>query len=121
VKILRVLAIITSAAVVIVGASACAAPKSNVDPVKDAIHQSFGDNPTMEQHALYIAQRESGLNPNAVNANGGYYGLFQLSKYWHEKLCNSLGYQWSQITDPYVNAKVARALYNQVGWQPWGG
>lgn len=119
-KILRALAASLVMLAVVAGASACAQPAS-VDPVHDAIHQSFGDNPAMEQHALMIAQRESGLNPGAVNYNGGYYGLFQLSRYWHEQLANSMGYQWSQITDPYVNARVARALYNQTGWSPWGG
>lgn len=108
----------TLAALIGFGALACGAPRSG-DPVRDAIHQNFGDYPGMESKALSVVQCESGMNPNAYNPNG-YYGLFQLSKYFHERTANSMGYSWSQIFDPYVNARVARVVFNQAGgWGPW--
>jgi hypothetical protein len=31
-----------------------------------------------------------------------------------------MGYSWDpQIYDPYINGKVARALWDESGWQPW--
>ena len=85
----------------------------------NAIHANFGDNPQLEAQATNVARCESGLNPNAVNYNGGYYGLFQLSKYWQERTANALGYTWAQITDPAVNARVARQIFNSGGWSAW--
>ncbi len=117
-KITRVLIGITLASLIGFGTLACGAAGSG-NPVADAIHQNFGDNPTLEGQANRVAACESGGNPNAVNPSG-YYGLFQLSKYWHESTANSMGYSWNQILDPYVNARVARVVFNQSGgWSPW--
>jgi len=118
-KITRMLMATTLAALIGFGALGCGTAQSG-DPVRDAIHQNFGDYSAMESKALSVVQCESGMNPNAYNPSGGYYGLFQLSKYWHEATANSMGYSWSQIDDPYVNARVARVVFNQAGgWGPW--
>lgn len=119
-KSLRVLIVAAAIGMLALSTGACAAPAQSGDPVQNAIAQNFGDNPGMHQKALDVARCESGLNPYAYNPNGGYYGLFQLSRYWHERLANSMGYGWNQINDPYVNARVARQVYNQSGgWGPW--
>ncbi len=44
--------------------------------------------------------------------------LFQINTV-HASRVEAMGYSWSQITDPYVNAKVARSVYNSSGWSAW--
>jgi hypothetical protein len=118
-KVKRVLTATLLTAAIGISAFACGAPASG-DPVSNAIHQNFGDNPALEAQANKVVQCESGRNPNAYNPSGGYYGLFQLSRYWHEATANAMGYSWNQIYDPYVNARVARVVFNQAGgWGPW--
>ena len=92
-------------------ASACEA--TPVAP-KDAIKQAF---PTSQfDKAVAVAKCESGLNPKAVSPGGGNWGLFQINRV-HEKTLNSMGYSWSQITDPVVNSKLARKIYDSSGWR----
>jgi hypothetical protein len=81
------------------------------------IRSVFPDD--LEEHALYIAHRESNFIPTARNYCC--VGLFQIYASVHEKLINSLGFQVSQLTDPLVNSVVAYALYQRSGWAPWGG
>ena len=95
------------------GLSSCAT--NSGDPVRDAIRREF---PEQAAKAERVARCESGLRPNAVSPGGGNWGLFQINTV-HRKLVASMGYSWDQILDPYVNAKVARRLYNSSGWQPW--
>jgi hypothetical protein len=73
----------------------------------------------LEEHALYIAHRESNFIPTARNYCC--VGLFQIYASVHEKLINSLGFRVDQLTDPLVNSVVAYALYQRAGWGPWGG
>jgi soluble lytic murein transglycosylase-like protein len=84
--------------------------------VEDAIATYFGD---VYDKAIRVARCESGLNPAAVSAGGGNWGLFQINKV-HQGLVESMGYSWDQILDPYVNAAVARHIYDGSGWSPWG-
>jgi len=85
--------------------------------VEDAIATYFGD---VYDKAIRVARCESGLNPSAVSAGGGNWGLFQINKV-HQALVESMGYSWDQILDPYVNAAVARHIYDGAGgWSPWG-
>jgi hypothetical protein len=85
--------------------------------VEDAIATYFGD---VYDKAIRVARCESGLNPSAVSAGGGNWGLFQINTV-HRALVESMGYSWDQILDPYVNAAVARHIYdNAGGWGPWG-
>jgi hypothetical protein len=30
-----------------------------------------------------------------------------------------MGYQWADLTNPVVNAHVARVIYDQSGWGAW--
>ena len=85
-------------------------------PAQDAINYYFGD---IADQATRVAECESGMDPNAVSPGGGNWGLFQINKI-HQGLVESMGYSWDQILDPYVNAKVARRLYDASGWRPWG-
>jgi soluble lytic murein transglycosylase-like protein len=94
-----------------VALSACG-PSSAAD---DAINRSFG--PAAGQ-ARAVAQCESSLNPNAISPGGGNYGLFQINRV-NAGLVSSLGYSWNQILDPYVNAAVAKAMFDRQGWAPW--
>lgn len=86
------------------------------DVSRDAIRKNF----PAAQHdkAIAVAQCESGLNPQAVSPGGGNWGLFQINKV-HQGMVERMGYRWDQITDPYVNSKVARVLFDQSGWRPW--
>ncbi len=95
----------------LLGATAC----DRGDPVRSAIKQSF---PDQYDKALSVARCESGLNPEAVSPGGGNWGLFQINRV-HASLVESMGYSWDQITDPYVNSKVAREVYNSSGWSAW--
>lgn len=81
-------------------------------PVQEA---APAGNSSMDAHLRVIAQRESGGNPNAVNASG-YYGLFQFSPS-----------TWASVggTGNPANASVeeqwkrARILYQTAGASQW--
>ena len=84
-----------------------------------AIHQDFG---SVAGIATQIAQCESGMNPAAVSPGGAYVGLFQISTQHAGWIKADLGYNWSQMTDPVVNARVAKVLYDRAGgFSPWHG
>lgn len=73
----------------------------------------------LEDEALRIARRESGLKPTAKNSCC--YGLFQLYFTVHQKWLSGVGVTSSgQLLDPLVNANAALTLYNRAGgWGPW--
>lgn len=84
----------------------------------DAIITNFPGN--LAGQAVNVARCESGLNMNAVSSGGGNWGLFQINVV-HRGLVESMGYSWGDILNPYINADVARAVYDQAGgWSPWG-
>ena len=85
--------------------------------VVQIIRSVFPDD--IEEHALFIAHRESRFDPNARNFCCT--GLFQIYGAVHAKLINSLGFSVDQLTDPLVNSVVAYAIYQRSGWAPWGG
>jgi len=96
--------------------AAAPAPASG-DAVLDAINQYFGD---VYDQAVAVARCESGLDPNAVSSGGYNWGLFQINVV-HKSRVEAMGYSWDQILDPYVNAAVARSIYDDAGgWGPWG-
>lgn len=72
-----------------------------------------------------IAQRESGLKPTAVNGGSGATGLFQLMPLHKTWIKSELGYDWSEMKDPYKNAAAAKRLSDKNyaaygdGWAPW--
>lgn len=87
-------------------------------PVRDAIRTWFPEN---YSQALRVADCESSLNPRAYNPNGGYYGIFQISKRYHQAAFERVtGRSWgSSIYSAYYNAQYARDLYDRQGWSPW--
>ena len=90
---------------------------------KDAIAKYWGskNSPCAER----IADRESNFDPTAVNRSSGTVGLFQIHPTHATWIRNTYGYEMSELTDPYKNAKVAAGLsaeayrYYGDGWQPW--
>jgi LysM repeat protein len=75
----------------------------------------------LEDHAVFLAKRESHLTPN-VN-NFCCYGLFQIYFNVHKKWLAQMGVtSAAQLWDPRVNAYAALVLYNRAGgFGPWGG
>ena len=73
----------------------------------------------LEDEALRIARRESGLKATAKNSCC--YGLFQLYFTVHQKWLSGVGVTSAgQLLDPLVNANAALTLYNRAGgWGPW--
>ncbi len=82
------------------------------------IHKAFG--PKHFRDAVRIAYCESRLNPSAMNrANRNSTadrGLFQLND---GGTMQRLGVTAKEAFDPMVNAKAARVLFEDRGWQPW--
>lgn len=89
---------------------------------KDAIAQHWGKNAACAER---IADRESGLQPDAVNSRSGATGLFQLMPLHKTWIKSELGYDFSEMKDPYKNAEAAALLslknYKAYGdgWAPW--
>ena len=89
---------------------------------KDAIKQAWGRNAACAEK---IAQRESGLQADAVNPSSGATGLFQMMPLHKTWIQNELGYSWAEMKDPYKNAEAAALLsYKNYkaygdGWAPW--
>ena len=74
---------------------------------------------SLEDEAIRIATRESGLVPTVKNYCC--YGLFQIYYTAHKTWLASMGItSAAQLYDPRVNATAALALYNSNGWSPWG-
>jgi hypothetical protein len=82
------------------------------------IYETFG--PKHFRNAVRIAYCESRLNPKAVNRsnrNGTTdRGLFQLND---GGTMQRLGVRSHQAFDPVENARAARVLFEDRGWQPW--
>lgn len=89
---------------------------------KDAIAQHWAGNAKCAER---IAQRESGMQPDAVNRSSGATGLFQLMPLHKTWIKNELGYDFSEMKDPYKNAEAAKLLSDKNyraygdGWAPW--
>lgn len=69
--------------------------------------------------AIRVARCESGLNPRAVSRGGKNWGLFQINTV-HRSRVVAMGYQWEDLLDARVNALVARSIFDEQGWRPWG-
>jgi hypothetical protein len=76
-----------------------------------------------EENALFVAKRESKLNPNVVGgANDCCIGLFQIYFSVHRAWLSNIGVtEPAQLLDPRVNAEAALALFKRNGnsWKPW--
>ncbi len=98
------------------GATAC----TPEDVSRDAIQKWFPD--WAEAKAIRVADCESRLQPDAVSPGGGNWGLFQINRAAWERTVNDMGYSWNQMTDAYINSKVALHIFKVAGnsWSPWG-
>lgn len=89
---------------------------------KDAIAEHWGGNAACAER---IAQRESGMQADAVNRSSGATGLFQLMPLHKTWIKSELGYEFSEMKDPYKNAEAAKLLSDKNykaygdGWAPW--
>lgn len=92
--------------------SACTPVQASLGAIKAAFPAS------QYNKAVQVATCESDLNPAAVSPGGGNFGLFQINKVHAPELAK-MGYSWSQITNPTVNAKLARQIYDESGWKAW--
>ena len=76
-----------------------------------------------EENALFVAQRESKLNPNVVGGTRNCcVGLFQIYYSVHRSWLSGVGVtEPAQLLDPRVNAQAALALFKRNGnsWKPW--
>jgi hypothetical protein len=107
----HILIIAIAGIALLVGLSAC----NTEDISKAAIQEYF---PDQYDKALSVATCESNLDPLAVSPGGGNWGLFQINTI-HADLVSQLGYQWSEMTNAFLNARVARMIYDQSGWSAW--
>jgi len=75
--------------------------------------------------ALYVAERESGLLPWAVNTSSGCLGLFQhIGSAWPGRAQAYLWRGWfrrwpARWSDPRANAIVSARMVAAGGWGPW--
>ena len=89
---------------------------------RDAIAKYWGGNAACAER---IVDRESNFQADAVNRSSGATGLFQLMPLHKTWIKAELGYDFSEMTDPYKNAEAAKLLsaknhkaYGD-GWAPW--
>ena len=107
--------------------SASAAPPSTTSPsiAPSAVSRAEAERiirevwpDALEQRAVDIARRESGLRPTAQNSCC--VGLFQIYYDVHSAWLAGLGIgSRHALFDAHANARAALALYQQAGWAPW--
>ena len=83
--------------------------------IEEKIRQTFYEEP---DRAVAIAKAESGLNPNAFNPEKhkgcvGSIGIMQIACVHHKEAPN-------ELTDVALNLMIARRIYEESGWNPWG-
>jgi len=107
---------------VIVGVAFASSACTPETVAKMAIRDNWGG---LSWCAERIVQRESNFDADAVNPSSGTTGLFQLHPVHATWIKNTYGYDFSEMKDPWKNARVARGLSNEAyrywgdGWQPW--
>jgi hypothetical protein len=71
--------------------------------------------------ALYVASRESHLNPKAYNSYSGASGIFQhLRQYWPER-ADSFGFDGWSAFNARANIMVTIRMVHRMGsWSHWG-
>ena len=95
-------------------APARAATEPTVRYVVDLASPALEVPEAWAEHAGSVIQCESRWRAAAVSPTGDY-GLFQLNRRWQEQRVNAMGYQWTDVLNPRVNATVAIAI-----WESWG-
>ena len=93
-----------------------AAPAPAAGSVEAIILEVFGAH---GREAIGVARCESHLTPAAVSRNGANWGLFQINTA-HRSRVAQMGYRWQDLLDPRVNALVAKSIFDEQGWRPWG-
>ena len=89
---------------------------------KEAIAKHWGRN---AECAERIVERESRFQADAVNRSSGATGLFQMMPLHAGWIKAELGYDFSEMKDPYKNSEAAALLsYKNYkaygdGWAPW--
>ena len=75
----------------------------------------------LEEHAIFIAHRESKYRSGAISSNKCCYGLFQIYYRWHKSWLPEVGVtSANQLLDPRLNAAAAYRMYQRNnGWGPW--
>lgn len=83
------------------------------------VRQHFGTG-ALGDKAIRVALCESDLQPRAVSPTGDH-GVLQLNaKYQRAQFERVTGVAWSpNVYHADANARYARWLYEQSGWQPW--
>ncbi len=96
-----------------------AIPKYTQAEVIQIIRDAWPDN--LEEHALFIAYRESNYQPGVINRSKCCYGLFQIYYRWHKLWLPEVGVtSANQLLDPRLNAAAAYRMYQRNnGWGPW--
>jgi hypothetical protein len=84
--------------------------------VEAIIADVFGPN---ARAAIGVARCESHLNPGAISRGGGNWGLFQINRA-HRARVEAMGYRWEDLLDARVNSLVAKSIFDEQGWRPWG-
>jgi hypothetical protein len=69
--------------------------------------------------AKAVAECESGMDPSARSAGGGNHGLFQINNVHRASFERVTGMPWSEVYNSVHNARFAKWLYDQQGWEPW--
>lgn len=89
---------------------------------KDAIADHWGSHAACAER---IVERESRFQADAVNRRSGATGLFQMMPLHASWIRAELGYDFSEMKDPYKNAEAAKLLSHKNfvaygdGWAPW--
>jgi len=99
-------------------AAAPSPPAGATDPasVEALIREIWPDE--LEERALTIARRESGLNPNVHNYCC--YGVFAIYFEMGRNFLPQMGVTSAeQLFDPRTNITAAYRLYTLAGWKPW--
>lgn len=86
------------------------------DTLEAYVRTVFPEDPDT---AVRIVTAESGWNPNAVSATDDH-GLFQINGVHLRPFGVAWGYTRTDLLDPVLNIRVARAVYDEAGgWTPW--
>lgn len=89
-------------------------------PSGDALAAIAAWFPDMYDSAVGVAHCESTLNPAAVSAGGGNWGLFQINTVHRGSFEAVTGRPWSDVLNADANAQFARWLHDSSGgWGPW--
>lgn len=74
--------------------------------------------PEERERAACVAEHESHWNADAVG-DAGERGIFQILPWAHIDKIHALGYTEADLFQPMVNARIARTIWEDSGWQPW--